>query len=871
MRKILNLIGYEKPTEIQELAEKPIMEGKDTLVIAPTGFGKTLAVVIPVFKKILEDKKRINALYITPLRALNRDVFKRIINLGTKLGIDVDIRHGDTPNKTRRIQSFDPPNMLITTPETLQAIMVGKKLKEHLKNVRYVIIDEIHEICESKRGSQLSVGLERLKEIAGDFQRIGLSATVENPKEVAEFLTSKDCKIVNAGKKKKYEIKVEYYNKVKKSLDRIKEIIEKSKSCLIFTNTRETAEALGSRLKEEGISAEVHHSSLSKSVRVKIENKFKNGEIKVIVATSSLELGIDVGSVDVVIQYGSPRQVTRLIQRVGRSGHFVTRVSKGYIICNDKEEYTEALAIKELFEKGWMEKINIVENPLDVLAHQIVGICVDKGKTSQTEIYKIIKRSYPFRNLNFSKFKEVINFLKRIRLVGGEKEIYRTRRGLMYYFNNLSVIPDEKNYLVIDKEENKRIGILHEGFVSEHVYENSSFIMKGEPWKVVEIDRNKIYVVRSGEVDVDVPVWEGENIPVSKEVSKSCCEIKKKVFEEQKEFGYPDCKNIIVEESSDVIIIHSCFGSKINETIGKLIGALISSETGENVKIRSDAYRIMIKYRYNYEKIESLIKEIKPDWVLDIIKSSIKNSQLFEHRFIHVGRRFGVIRKDAEYSHGIISRMIKIYSNTPVVEETINEILHEKMDIKGTKEVFESIQNGKIKISGTFNYEFSPLALEGINISLSVVKPREEEEIIRLVDERLRKKRFFFICMKCGNIIGELTTENIEDLKCNKCGARLIGFVPIKEKELAKKAVKKYLSNKPLDKDERNMIKKLKQTAELFLSYGKKGVYVMGGFGIGVKTAKRILSKYHKDKRSLIKDIIKEERNFIANRKFWST
>ena len=869
MRKILKLIGYEKPTEVQELAEKPIMEGKDTLVIAPTGFGKTLAVVIPIFKKILEDKKRIKALYITPLRALNRDIFKRIINLGTKLGIDVDIRHGDTPNRVRRIQSFDPPNLLITTPETLQAIIVGKKLKEHLKNVKYVIVDEIHEICESKRGSQLSVGLERLKEIAGDFQRIGLSATIEDPIKVSKFLTSKKCEIVNVEEIKKYEIEVEYYKNIKNSLNKIEEIINKSKSCLIFTNTREAAEALGSRLKEDGISVEVHHSSLSKNVRIKIEDKFKRGEIKAIVATSSLELGIDVGSVDVVIQYGSPRQVTRLIQRVGRSGHFVNRISKGYVICNDKEDYSEALAIKELFEKGWMEEMKIIENPLDVLTHQIVGICIDKGKIKIEEVYKIIKRAYPFRNLEFSKFKEVIDFLKRIRLIGGENEIYRTRRGLVYYFNNLSMIPDEKNYLVIDKEENKRIGVLHEGFVAEHVYENSSFIMKGEPWKVVEIEGNKIYVVRSEEIEVNIPVWEGENIPVSKEVSEKCCEIKKKTFEKQKNF--PDCKNIIIEESREMIVIHSCFGNKINETIGKLIGALISSETGENVRIRSDAYRIMIKYKYNYEKTKELLKEIKPEWILDIIKSSIKNSQLFEHRFIHVGRRFGVIRKDAEYSHGIIGRMIKIYSNTPVVEETTNEILFEKMDINGTKKLFKDVQDGKIKIYGLFNYEFSPLALEGIDIGLSIVKPREEEEIIKLVDERLKRKKFFFICMKCGNIIGELTTENINDLKCNKCGAKLIGFVPLKEKEIAKRSIKKYFSKKPLEKDEREIIKKLKQTSELFLSYGEKGVYVMGGFGIGVKTAKRILSKYHKDKKSLLKEIIREERKFIVNRKFWST
>ncbi len=870
MKKVLNLVGYEKPTIVQKLAWNPITEGKDVLIIAPTGFGKTLAAVMPLFKKIDKEKK-IQMLYITPLRALNRDIFERIIKLGTKMGIEIDIRHGDTPQKIRNLQRRDPPNVLITTPETMQSILIGKKFREHLKNVDFVVIDEIHEICESKRGAQLAVALERLKELAGDFQRIGLSATIGDPKLVSKFMSNKKVEIIDVREKKRYEIKV--LEPLKDPIKKMVELIEKSKSTLVFTNTREAAEAIGAKLKEF-VNAEVHHSSLSKEVRIKVEQKFKSGEIKAIVATSSLELGIDVGSVDLVIQYGSPRQVIRLIQRIGRSGHKSNLVSKGVIIPINWDDYAEAKAIVELFEKGWMEEPKIPEKPLDVLAHQIVGICIENGEIEEKKIYEIVKRSFPFRELKFSEFKEVVNFLKELRLIGGEEKIFRTRRGLHYYFDNLSMIPDEKNYIVIDEAENKRIGILHEGFVSEYIYEGAEFIMKGETWRVIDIDGNKIKVVRSTGVEVSVPSWEGELIPVDRKVAELACKIKKELeyFKEQKKVGFPDCKKIIIEDVGNLIIIHSCFGNKINQGIAKTIGSLMSSKIGKVINFKIDAYRIIIKNSegWNFESIKKLIIETEPEWIKDIIIHSIKNSQIFEFRFLHVARRFGAIRKEAEFTHGMLSRMIRFYGDTPIIKETINEIFREKIDVEGTEDVFRKIKEGKIKVVGEFSYKVSPIGEIGLTYSLSsIVKPKEEDEVIEMVKQRLLSKRYFFACMKCGNIIGVLGVDSSEYLKCNKCGAKLIGFVPEKEKEIAKRAVKKYFSGKPLTKEERQIIKKLKETAELFLNYGKKAVMVMGGFGIGTTTARRILSKHHGDLRNLIKEIIRAERQFISTRKYW--
>ncbi len=432
VRKALAELGFSEPTLPQTLAFPPVLEGKNVLLIAPTGTGKTEAVLLPVFSRLVEQKnqeqKGIQVIYITPLRALNRDMFKRLTFWSEQLDITVEVRHGDTEMKIRRKQALKPPQMLVTTPETLQAILPGSQMRRHLSNVQCVIIDEVHDLAESKRGAQLAIALERVLEVTGkEFQRIGLSATVGNPEEVARFIagTNREISIVQAVLAKNYRYKVEYLTPTEKDYElaakletspeasarirRLIELIDSHKSTLVFVNSRTIAELLGHRFDQlNRTDIAVHHGSLSREERVITEDAFKAGTLKAIICTSTLELGIDIGNVDLVIQYMSPRQVSSLIQRVGRSGHSLERLSEGVIITAYPDDTLESMAAVENANQNRLEPVLLHKNALDVLAHQIAGILMDKETISQTELLKIVNRAYPYSTLTAEKLQEVV-------------------------------------------------------------------------------------------------------------------------------------------------------------------------------------------------------------------------------------------------------------------------------------------------------------------------------------------------------------------------------------------------------------------------------------------------------------------------------
>lgn len=861
--------GIKDLTEPQKKAIPKILSGKDVLLCAPTGYGKTLAVMIPVFDKMVKDEtKGLKTLYITPLRALNRNIFERLLNLGEKVGLRVEIRHGDTTQNERKKQGDNPPDMLITTPETLQAMLTGKKMRAALTTVNTIIVDEIHELINSKRGSQLSVGIERVKKLIGkNVQIIGLSATVSNKEEVANWLSDK-CEVVNVEGDKKYEIEIikpkitdedkELAQKlhtnpsIARNLKLIADIVKEHKS-IIFVNTRELAENISSRLammniKEIG----VHHSSLSKDSRVDTEDKFKSGELKGIIATSSLELGIDIGDIDMVIQYNSPRQANKLVQRVGRAGHTSTQVSKGKVITANEQEYIESKAIIKKIQEKWVEESPVYYKPYDVLANQIVGFCLDDYKPRINDIYEIIRKSKSFKDLTWEEYQSVIELLARVKIVFPNEDgtIGIGTKGRMYFYENLSMIPSEKNYQVISAESNSKIGNLHEGFIAKNGQVGSVFICRAQPWEILSIEGDKVEVCRSFDFDSAIPSWEGELIPIHGEITETVRKLENK---ERK-----------LEFHDNIAIITTYFGSKINQTLSEIMTYLMLQKKDTNINVKTDAYRIVLSFKdpVDLQLLEDTLKEIKPSWFQTIAYNAVKNTNAFLYRFMHVAKRFGAINKNTEFNNYRLKKLLEIYDNTPITREAYKEMLVEKLDLDGAEKAITLINDGQLKMVPASAETIGELSTGFRDFS----NPKTGHEVLETVKERLLNTEYIYYCMHCGKYLGKLMVRDSKELKCT-CGSKLITF--LKTYETSATALKKKLNKQPLTSEEAKEYKKIEERATMFLNYGHMAAYAIGGRGVGVATALRLLKGFYKTEDDFLKKIVEAEKNFIKNKKYW--
>ena len=932
IQEILNSKKLFSPTEPQNKAIPSILKGENVLLIAPTGLGKTESALLPIFNNFLkyketigEKEEGISILYITPLRALNRDMLRRTIEWGKQLGIKIAVRHGDTSQSERAKQSKSPPDMLITTPETFQILFTGKRLRKHLSSVRWVVVDEIHELAADERGAQLSIALERLQELTKEknhsFQRIGLSATVGSPDEVARYLGGlenshfRDVKIIDVDITKHIEIKVELpeikkndYSESKKlkiepssfsALRRCKELIDEHVSTLLFINTRDGAEILASRFHiwVKDLSIGVHHGSLSKLARVEAEDEFKTGKLKSLICTSSLELGIDVGNTDFVIQYSSPREVKRILQRIGRSGHSLGKTSKGIILATTPEDLAESLVIARRALNREMEQIKIRRNPLSVLSNQIISIALEYGQIKPEKIYNIIKRSYPFHTLKQNVFQKIVEQLKHNRSIWIDEEGFIVKRSnsRRYFLDNISMIPDEKTYIVVDISTRKKIGKLDESFVLNYVIEGARFILKGRPWLIIKREENEILVSESKEIG-NVPSWSGEDIPVPFEVAlevgklrrisldkqkikeypcdkKSIEKFVEQIINQKKQgFQVPDDKTITIDVEDKTIVINACFGTKVNETLGRLISAILAQSLGESIGVNSDAYRINLELptRVPPEKIKEILEKTKPESLYYLLSTISKNSTYIRWQLVHVARKFDALRKDFDYRNIGMRKLFTLFENSLIFDEAVDKLIWERMDIEKTQKVLENIQKNNIKI---VIQRLSPISLMGLETSRGLMVPqRADRTILLALKKRLEESELYLLCMNCKHMWHTVVKRADKKPKCPRCGAIKIAVLRKYNKDLAK-----LLSKKDLSKEEQRELKRLHKNASIVLSYGRYGLFALVGRGIGPDTAARILRKYNlialeKSEElqiKFLKDILNAELQYARTRGFW--
>ncbi len=935
MQKFLNAAGIVSFTPIQERAIPTILKGgENVLLLAPTGSGKTEAALLPLLERLHRMKSARDLfgfyiLYITPLRALNRDVFKRIQDLCEHLGLTVEVRHGDTTQYARRKQAITPPNLLITTPESLQAILPGKRLRYHLKTVFAVVVDEVHELADSKRGVQLSLGLERLERVAGTrIERIGLSATVGNPEEVGSLLSGKQkARTIWAGYgQREMELRVEMPEPVEETnalakklayplhstarLNYIVDQVSNHESTIVFTNTRSFAEVLGAKmhLLNPPYEFDVHHGSLSKEVRVGAEDRLKAGKSRAIIATSSLELGIDIGQTDLVIQYSSPREVARLLQRSGRSGHGVGGKAKGLVLSTvNLDDVTESGVIVRRARANKVEDAEIPKKSWDVLCHQIAGFLLDEGEVSKEDLLSFLRGAYPYSDVTAEELESLLSFMQTRKLLEQDGGLLkRHARTRVFYYERLSTIPDIRQVPAIDMTTRTSIGVLDEDYVSANVEAGSVFVIRGRPWTVISVDdeTSEVVCAPTTGANTDIPRWIGEMIPVPYEVASEVAEVWKTSEERgegaqkwlRKEYGLadrarrhliesvrlaqealdviPTVDNLVLEDFGTGLVLHAPLGTRANESLGIVIASLLTTRLGFDIGVERDPYRILFTSteRIEPETVIEVLKDYNPNQASQILRLAVKNTQNFASRFIHVARRMDVVKRDAKPRGIPVRRLVKSYENTPLFEETMREVLEEKMDEERMRSVFDRYEAGALRVHVAKTEHPSHLArliIEEKTRFEVMGEISEEDEVLRMMHERLLSKQFRLVCMAGVHWDSVRTVSTMEeDITCPVCGARMIAVLS-PSNDLFKKTLAKRVRGDTLTKQEQKDYNQGALTAQLVSRYGRKALLVLAGRGIGPRTASRILRPGLVERKEILRAIARGEMEYERTRPFW--
>jgi ATP-dependent helicase Lhr and Lhr-like helicase len=939
LKGLLKETGISKPTPPQTEAIPLIAQGDNVLIIAPTGSGKTEAALLPLIDRMIRspDRQGISLIYITPLRALNRDLLKRLQTWSSKLGFSVEVRHGDTPAKDRRRMAVKPPDLLITTPETLQAVLPGKRMRDHLRHVKSVVIDEIHELAGDRRGVQLTVGLERLREICvNGFQRVGLSATVGNPEEIALFLGGdQPVKTVQIPLNKSTKYKVEYPAPGEEDRDLarrlyttpeaaarltlVNDLVEAHDSTLIFVNSRVNAELLGSKFNMMDRKIMVHHGSLPREERVRGEEAFKTGEIKGLVCTSTLELGIDIGSVDLVVQYMSPRQVSSLVQRVGRSGHTLTRTSQGILVSVSTEDLLESVGVIELAKEGRLEKTNIHVGALDVLAHQIAGLLMDsEGSIELSRANSIIKRAYPYERLEDGPLDQVIEFMRKMGyLKKDDATVYRTSRTRIYYFENLSMIPDERRYMVVDLTNQQNVGILGEEFMLTQARVGLNFIVKGRVWNIKQItDDGKVYVLPINDPTAAIPGWDGQILPVPRALatkvggyraiieqllaehtskSKSVENLAqlwpadvyglRRLIEEIEAHEatgapVPTDQRILIEGFDRFIILHTHLGDIVNFTLGEVIEELFRRQ-GLVRMWWSDAYRILFEMTADTSDLdlENLFRK-EVFGVEEPVLGGACHGVLHRHfpwqlHMKHVAERFGALNRGRLMYGDAMKELMLRFRLTPIYDETIREALMEHSDFDGVKEIFQKVKNGSLEVEFFHSKEKpTPLAYHILYRHVDIPELIAPENVAADNLARLRisieGRVTDLLCFDCGVLNSEMLIADLsEHPQCSTCGSKLLAPL-FWSSSYAAGTLRKKRNKESLDENEQKVLARARRSADLVISYGKRAVIAQSVYGIGPQTASRVLAVMHDKDEEFYRDLLDAKLQFIATRPYWN-
>ena len=805
---------------------------KNVLISAPTGATKTLTGFLAILnelvdsakKQILDDK--IYCVYISPLKALNTDIHHNLITpleemekiADKKLGIRIAVRTGDTTASEKAKMLKHTPHILITTPESLAIILNSPKFSEKLKDVQWLIVDEIHALAENKRGVHLSITLERLQRMSPGMTRVGLSATIAPLDEIAHYLVGyngdeeRNCGIIDVQFLKQMDLQVlspvrslvetEYMLKHQKMYELMHELIQQHKTTLIFTNTRSGTERVVHNLKEmfpqeyrEKVAA--HHGSLSKSARFKTEQDLRDGNLKVVVSSTSLELGIDIGFIDLVLCLGSPKSVARFLQRSGRAGHQLHSTVKARIIVMDRDDLVECALILKAAKEKKIDRIHIPKNALDVMAQQIYGIAIHEI-INIYELFRLIKNSYCYHTLSWDDFNEVIKYLSGEYVSLEERHVYARiwhdkesgqigKKGKMariIYMTNIGTIPEE-TYVTVKVGE-QVVGMIDEGFL-ERLRPGDVFVLGGNVYLFKFSRGMTAQVSTSVNRPPTVPSWFSEMLPLSFDLAMEINRFRKLMdekftagrteqeiilfihdylyvddkaadsiyhyFYEQYNFSkIPSDKLITIEHFVDrgrtYVLFNSLFGRRVNDCLSRSLAFVIGRSQHRDVEIgvTDNGFYLAADQSFNALRAFELLKQ---EDFRTIVEQAIERSEILSRRFRHCAARSLMILRQYMGQKKHVGRMQvgskilfnavkRISENFPILKEARREVMEDLMDFENAQIIINKVVDGTMKVEEMPTSFPSPFAFGLILAGYSdVIKVEDKQEFLKRMHQQV--------------------------------------------------------------------------------------------------------------------------------------
>ena len=796
-----------QPTRAQSLGWQSIRERRHTLIAAPTGSGKTLAAFLNALNDLFEEGLRaplpdeVRVVYVSPLKALSADIHKNLAEprlairkLAEESGLEAPritaaVRTGDTTSSERASMLKTPPHILVTTPESLYLLLTAERSREMLKSVRTVIVDEIHAVIGTRRGAHLALTLERLQQVAQQpLLRLGLSATQKPIEDVARYLAAyDDCAIIDEGHKREMDLALEIprspldavmsHEVWEEYYDRITELIGAHKTTLVFVNTRRMAERvarhLSDRIGDDAVTA--HHGSLSKENRLDAETRLKNGQLKALVATASLELGIDIGHVDLVCQIGSPHRIGTFLQRVGRSGHSVSGLPKGRLFPTSRDDLVECAAMLRAVKQGELDRIVVHDAPLDVLAQQIVAesACAEYG---EDEMFELVRRAWPYRALERKDFDAVVQMTsegfatkrgRRAALVHRDEvnSKLRGRRGArMLSITSGGAIPEVADYRVVLEGEETFIGTLNEDFAIESAA-GDIFQLGNASWQIVQVTAGTVRVSDAKGAPPTIPFWLGEAPARSDELSRAVSDLRREgvvaeggitpaAADEINSYlqasltalgEMPTQDTLVLERFFDEsggmqLVLHAPFGSRINKAWGLALRKRFCRQFNFELQAAATENAVLLSLGPQHSfPLADVFRYLHPATCKQILIQAFLAAPVFSTRWrwnttisLAIPRNRNGRKVPPPLQRAMADDLMaavfpdaaacpenlpgdRELPDHPLVNQVVRDCLEEAMDFEGLARVLTRIHAGEIRCIARDTTEPSPLSHEILN------------------------------------------------------------------------------------------------------------------------------------------------------------